>query len=247
MSGFPFAPANTQREAIDTAYRLYDFLPLPVETFLHTGFNLAASLKEPEAVAVVAERVERVLDMNRHPHRRVDFFCYYNSGHVARHHPGRTQVQSMKPHQMERDCNLFLPSDAKERGVGATLHWLPPAFVRCGGAPQPGAILCNQADMDRIHVYDIQTMSWRHVRLALNSIPNDFVGEVDWSSGEDCPWWLWLANVGQVRDIVDHGIFHVTARVLYDGSRAIIVTSTAGEFRITTDNRTGKMVVAPPV
>ena len=136
--------ATSEREAINSAYALCSWLPLPAEAIVSPGFNLAAALGQPTAVAVVAERVQRVPDTNRAPKERVDFFCYHGTGDVSRHHPGRTAKESMRPHYMNLGCNLFQTSVAHRVEVGAALHQKPPGITERADAPQLGATGASQ-------------------------------------------------------------------------------------------------------
>ena len=137
--------ATTPREAIDKAYSLADYLPLPVQAFV--DFDILPTLgatggagqpAEGAVEAVVAERIPRVPDNNRPPSCHVDFFMYCRNGDVIRHHPGRTARSTMHPHAMPSGSVLFSLAQAQEIGVGASFHLRPPGRAADAGAPQPG-------------------------------------------------------------------------------------------------------------
>ena len=68
--------------------------------------------------------------------------------------------------------------------------------------------------------------------------------ELDWSNGEDFPWWVWLANTGWMRDVSNDGITGVRLKV--EGNvRCVIVDSVRGTYRISADHN-GKPIVNPP-
>ena len=49
--------------------------------------------------------------------------------------------------------------------------------------------------MNAMCKYDIQQNGWNRVNQTLLELgPED--QELDWSNGEDFPWWVWLANTG---------------------------------------------------
>ena len=221
--------AKTPREAMDQACRLYAHLPLPAEAFVNEPVcQLRNHFGAQTALQVVAEKVPRVPDTNRAPQARVDFFCYYADGRVVRHHPGRNDAQDMQPHTMHPGCNLYYLPDAREEGVGAVLHRYAPGFMPDAGAPQPGVMLCSRADMNRLCTFDVQTLAWRHIRGALDTLPA-VAGEVDWSDGAAFPCWVFLARKGKIHDIVGDGIFRVRA-VVQGNIRGIIVTTTTGQY-----------------
>ena len=241
------------REAIDGACnQYYAYLPLLTATF--TNFDVAEALGERGAI-VVAEQVVRVPDPNRPPANRVDFFCYRVNGDVVRHHPGRSEVQSMKPHSMPLGSFCFQMALAAEQGVGACLHARPPRLVQwrnrrlldqnAAGAAQPGEPphhLATRADLDALCGYDIQCVNWKAVREKLFGLP-DHDHTVNWSDGSHFPWWVWLANTGAVRDVVNDGVTAVELEVR-NGNKCVLVHSGQGPFRLSCNAR-GKMVIDP--
>ena len=208
--------ATTPREAIDKAYSLADYLPLPVQAFV--DFDILQALgatggaRQPAVVveAVVAERIPRVPDNNRPPSCRVDFFLYCRNGDVIRHHPGRTAGSSMHPHSMPSGSVLFSLAQAQEIGVGASLHLRPPGRAVDAGAPQPGEVLCTRGDVDESCSYDVQMWSWRRVREILLQ-PREEEDQLDISDGHLFPWWLLLGGSGRQRPLLDRGVTHVVA------------------------------------
>ena len=215
--------ATTPREAIDKAYSLVDYLPLPVQVFV--DFDILPAFGAPgDAVqAVVAEKIPRVLDNNRAPSCRVDFFVYCLNGDVMRHHPGRDEQSSMRPHSMPSGSVLFSLAQAQEIGVGASLHLRPPGRAADAGASQPGVVLCAREDVDKSCDYDVQMVSWRRVR-EIYLQPREEGTEVDISDGHLFPWWLLLGGAGKQRSLIDRGI----TRVVVSG-RTLVVTLLDGE------------------
>ena len=207
----------------------------------------------------MAEVVVRVPDPNRAPSKRVDFFCYKVNGDVVRHHPGRSKAQNMKPHCMPLGSLCFHMADAAQQGVGASLHAQPPRMVQSTnhppgaaqpaasqpGVPQPGNppghLLATREDLEQLCVFDINSVNWRAVREALRVLP-PYDHTVDWSDGSLFPWWVWLANEGVLRDVVNDGVAGVELQVA-DGNKCVVVHSVRGEFRLSC--RSGKMVITP--
>ena len=215
--------AKTPREAIDKAYSLADYLPLPIQAFVDSDIARVLDAASGDVEAVVAERIPRVPDNNRPPACRVDFFVYCRNGNVIRHHPGRTPGTSMHPHSMPSGSALFSLAQAKEIGVGASLHLRPPGRAADAGAPQPGVVLCTLADVDKCCPYDVQMVTWRRVRDCLQRRQEET--EVDISDGHLFPWWLMLGGTGRQRRLLDTGV----TRVVASGS-TLAVTLLDGEI-----------------
>jgi hypothetical protein len=256
---------HTLREAIDAASgALYPHLPLLTAAF--TNFDVAEALGEQGAI-VVAEEVVRVPSPNRPPWNRVDFFCYKENGDVVRHHPGRSRAHDMRPHCMPLGNLCFLMADAARQGVGRSLHAQPPRMVQWTNPPlaahhppgaaqpgdgqpgvaqpgnPPGHLLATREDLDQLCVYDLQSVNWKAVREALRVLPpHDHT--VDWSDGSHFPWWVWLANTGVLRDVVNDGVAGVELEVV-DGNKCVIVHSVGGSFRLSQGPQNGKMVIRP--
>ena len=158
-------------------------------------------------------------------------------------------------------------ADAARQGVGRTLHAQPPRMVQWTnpplaahhppGAAQPGDgqpgvaqpgnpavhLLATREDLDKLCVYDLQSVNWRAIREALRLLPSHN-HTVDWSDGSHFPWWVWLANTGALRDVVNDGIAGVELEVL-DGNKCVIVHSVGGTFRLSQGPQNGKMVIKP--
>ncbi len=235
--------SDTLRSTIDAAYdTFYEFLPLLTSTF--TTIDIAQELGEPGAV-VVAERIVRVQDPNRHQKNRVDIFCYKTNGDVVRYHPGTTARTSMKPHHMHFGSLLFSVRDAALEGVGAALHKKPPGMValesaspRAGGS-HPGfaspsvrtdLLLATPAHLEQLCTYDVHCVNWGLVCEELRLLPN-VDRTVDWSDGSIFPWWVWLANTGKVHDVVNDGISRVEVSVM-GGLKCVVVHSVGGRFEL---------------
>ena len=153
----------------------------------------------------------------------------------------------------------FQFADAAQQGMGASLHALPPRMVQWPnspllahnlfGAAQPGGgqpgghLLATREDLEQLCVYDIQSVNWRAVREALRQLPLDD-HTVDWSDGSHFPWWVWLANTGLWRDVVNDGVAGVELEVA-NGQRSMVVHSVRGDFRLSLSVRTGKPVISP--
>ena len=256
-----FPMAGNPRDAIDVACgALYEYLPLLCSRFCN--FDLATELGEDGAL-VVAEKVARIPDGNRAPQVRVDFFCYHDSGDVVRHHPGRTKAQSGQPHRMSPRSVLFRKATAWRLGVGAALHAEPPGVLRdahhergtdadagqLGAAADTaralefGALLATRQDMDEIYKFDVNMLNWKVAREKLAGPPDDD-RTVDWSDGVSFPWWVWLANTGQYRDVVNEGVRAVGVEVK-DEVKSIVVHSVREKFWLYAHPNTGKMQVWP--
>ena len=97
--------------------------------------------------------------------------------------------------------------------------------------------------MSTICSHDITQVNWRQAREKLWELGDDDQ-EVDWSDGQHFPWWVWLANVGWMRNVANDGITRVRLSVS-DGFRCVIVDSMRGTYRISADHN-GKPIVNPP-
>ena len=97
--------------------------------------------------------------------------------------------------------------------------------------------------MNAMCVYDIQQTNWKRVYQKLLEL-GDEDQELDWSNGEDFPWWVWLANVGWMRNVSNDGITGVRLSVA-GGFRCVIVDSLRGTYRISADCY-GRAIVRPP-
>ena len=216
--------ATSPREAMDKAYSLGDYLPLPIQAFVTEP--LVRTLVGVDVEAIVAERIPRIPDNNRPPVCRVDFFVYCRNGDVIRRHPGRTLRTTMHPHTMPFGSVLFSLAQAKEIGVGASLHLRPPGRAADAGAPQPGVVLCTRGDVEESCPYDVQMWSWLRVREMILQ-PREEEGEVDISDGHLFPWWLLLGGTGRQRPLLDRGVTHVVA-----SGRTLVVTLLDGEVAL---------------
>ena len=86
------------------------------------------------------------------------------------------------------------------------------------------------------------SVNWRAVREALRVLP-PYDHTVDWSDGSLFPWWVWLANTGVKRDVVNDGVKGVELQVA-DGKKCVVVHSVQGVFRVSC-TPSGKMVITP--
>ena len=234
-----FRKYRTARDAMNGAYALSKHLPLRADTL--TTLDLATDFGEEGAI-VVAEKVSRVPDPNRGGDSRVDFFCYKANGDVVRHHPGRCAKQDMRPHRMPWGSVLFDRAAASSAGVGSALHARPPGLLGVATCTA-GTVLADRAAMSELCPFDVKSVNWKLVREALRVLPSED-HTVDWSDGALFPWWVWLANTGTLRDVVNNGVRSVHLEVR-NGEKSVVVRSVAGEFRLWQDARYGKLVVTP--
>jgi len=228
--------ATTPRGAIDKAYWLQDYLPLPVQAFVDC--DLVAALCDTSGAgqvaqrtvhAVVAEKIPRIPDHPCSPRVRVDFFVCCCNGDVIRYHPGIKAKTTMRPHVMPFGSLLFSFGQAKDIGVGASLHLRPPRRVLDAGASQPG-VLCTHGGVDECCAYDVQMWTWRRVQQVLPEPGQQ--GQVDVSDGQLFPWWLLLGGTLQGRFVLDRGV----TKVVVSG-RAIILTVLDGQVSLFSDTR----------
>ena len=211
--------ATGPREAIDIAYWLGDYLPLPIQAFVNS--DIVRKLVGVDVEAIVAERIPRIPDNNRPPVCRVDFFVYCRNGDVIRRHPGRTLRTTMHPHTMPFGSVLFSLAQAKEIGVGASLHLRPPGRAPDALFPQPGLALCTLSNVDESCPYDLQAVTWRRIR---EDCLQPTTHRVDISDGHLFPWWLMLGGTGRNRRLLDRGVTRVVA-----SGRTLEVTLLDGE------------------
>ena len=86
-------------------------------------------------------------------------------------------------------------------------------------------------------------MNWRAIREALRVFPvHD--PTVDWSDGSHFPWWVWLANTGVLRDVVNDGVTGVELEVA-DGNKCVVLHSVRGDFRLSLHPQNGRIVIMP--
>ena len=90
---------------------------------------------------------------------------------------------------------------------------------------------------------DINEVNWKQVREKLRKL-GDEDQELDWSDGELFPWWLWLANTGQIRDVANAGISAVRLSV-ENGFKCVVVVSVQGTYYLSMHPKHGRMVVQP--
>ena len=115
--------ATNPRQAMNRAYELAQYLPLPASAFVR--FDLGKHLTGSQPLAVVAEKVLRVRDINRPTYVRVEFFCYMPNGDVERHHPGHSRQGDMQAHVMRLGCTLAHLSSMRFRlGGRSSTHML---------------------------------------------------------------------------------------------------------------------------
>jgi hypothetical protein len=119
--------------------------------------------------------------------------------------------------------SLFRFSDAGVGGVGMALHRVPSAMV------------ARSAQLHEISHYDATGFGWRPLVHLLKEFAaggaSQSAADVDITFGGHFLWWLWLANAGDVKDVVDHGVFKI--HVSTSGAEpTILVTKSSGAFRV---------------
>ena len=87
-------------------------------------------------------------------------------------------------------------------------------------------LLATRADMEQLCVFDIQRVTWKAVREKLRALP-DHDHTVNWDDGSQFPWWVWLANKGALRDVVNAGVRGVELLVA-QGLIYVLVRSMGG-------------------
>jgi len=224
-----YARAVTARDAINLAYQLYPFLPLS-DVALTDG-SLKQMLCVNDALFVAAERISCVMDHNRPPYHRVDLFVYMPSGEVHRYHPGQTTKQDAQTQVIRLDSTTCFLDIAVHTGVGDALHRRPPDWVRTAGAPQPGQYAVTPAQLVTISKYDVQAYSHRYL-LQCMTLRYVAGGDIDITSGAAFPWWLGLATVTALQEVVRDGILEVRL-VDYYGAPALVVRNSHERVRVT--------------
>ena len=91
--------------------------------------------------------------------------------------------------------------------------------------------LANRNDMDQLFVNDVQSVNWIQVREILRALPRDD-HTVDWTDGAEFPWRVWLANTGDFRTVVEHGVRAIELQVL-NGEASVLVHNMRQTFKIT--------------
>ena len=59
---------------------------------------------------------------------------------------------------------------------------------------------------------------------------------MDWSDSSHSPWWVWLANTGVLRDVVNAGVSGVELEVAH-GNKCVVVHSVGGVYRLSVRNK----------
>ena len=127
----------------------------------------------------------------------------------------------MHPHTMPFGSVLFSLAQAKDIGVGASLHLRPPGRAADAGVPQPGWALCTLSDVDESCPYELQMVTWRRIREYVMQPTTPWV---DVNDGHLFPWWLMLGGTGRNRRLLDRGVTQVVA-----SGRTLAVTLLDGE------------------
>ena len=99
--------------------------------------------------------------------------------------------------------------------------------------------------MDQLCEYDVHMVNWGRLSKALEQVPDHYDHTEDWSDGRHFPWWVWLANTGRLRDVVNDGVAAVELEVA-NGNKSVVVHSVRGEFRLSAERQTSKMIIRPP-
>jgi hypothetical protein len=141
----------------------------------------------------------------------------------------------MKPHCMSQGSLLFDTAEAMELGVGRALHRTPAKNVQ--------QLNASREDLVQICAYDVNNTPWKLVFEALRVLP-DHDHTVNWSDGALFPWWVWLANTGKLRDVVNEGVKTVQLEVAA-GKKSVVVHSVRGIFRLSPHPDYGTMFFHP--
>ena len=112
-----------------------------------------------------------------------------------------------------------------------------------GSDPLGRFLLATREDLEHLCVYDVKSVNWEAVREALRVLP-EYNHTADWSDGSLFPWWVWLANTGVLRDVVNDGVAGVELEVAH-GNKCVLVHSVRGDFRLSVHPQTGKMAIRP--
>ena len=232
--GGAFAKQTNLRSALQCCYGpLFEHLPLLLTDIVTPSCDLGL-LAAPRESVVVAEKVPRVLDINRPGQCRVDFFVYEAGGEVVRHHPGGSRKLDMTPHRMRNGSSVFLVAAAVADGVGAALHRMPPAWAEqlnsLSPVPtfRPAVTRVNMAD---IAVYDFQQCNWKRIASMLSQV-EDAKCPLNFTDGEIFPWWVWLANTGQLAMVSGTGINEIWL-VVYQRQKLVLIDAETGYYQMT--------------
>ena len=68
---------------------------------------------------------------------------------------------------------------------------------------------------------------------------------VDWSDGKHFLWWVWLANTGVLRDVVNEEVARIELEVAH-GKKCVVVHHVTGEFRLPQGVGRSTVVIRPP-
>ena len=232
---------HTAREAINRAYVLYDFLPLPEEAFRRDGLKVLLNM--PQALFIAAEIVNNIPDYNRGPNNfRVDFFCYLLDGRVCRKHPGAKRSQDAQGYYMPPDAGVFDCTVAAQYGAGFAMHRRPPALALANGVPQPvGTVLLTQQHLAYSR-FDHDHWPWRKFEQRLKPLLRD-QEVLDITAGHEIPWWLCFAHTVPLHGIIHDGILQVTAKSR-NQTLVLTVVTTRGRFCVRYERKTREFITA---
>ena len=232
--GGAFAKQTNLRSAMQCP--LFEYLPLLLTDIVTPSCDLGL-LAAPRESVVVAEKVPRVQDINRPGQCRVDFFVYEAGGEVVRHHPGGSRKLDMTPHRMRNGSSVFLVAAAVADGVGAALHRMPPAWAEQMNSLSPVHDLrpaVTRANMADIAVYDYQQCNWKRIGSMLSGV-QDARCPLNFTDGEIFPWWVWLANTGQLAMVSGTGVNEIWLVVVDAGGqrdKLVLVDTETGYYQI---------------
>ena len=119
-------------------------------------------------------------------------------------------------------------------------------MVPSNGAPQPTAMVASSVQLKEISHYDATGFGWLRVVHFLTEFAasgaSQSAADVDITSGDHFPWWLWLANTGAINTVVDNGVFSI--HVSTSGVEpCTLVTSSGGAFRVFSSGRRQRMLI----
>ena len=127
---------------------------------------------------------------------------------------------------------MFTLHAASAVGVGDALHQMPPAWTARHNslAPSQGGIAVTREQMQQIAKYDTNMNCWRHILPILGGIEDSCL-PVNLTSGEVFPWWVWMANTGQLETASGNGVLEIHL-VKLDQTRHLIVARQDGYTKI---------------
>ena len=181
--------------------------------FLDMRVEALTGHKFCDTCAISLEIVHRVENGNILQRPRIDYFVYFQQGHIVRCHPGSCTKQDAKPHVMTNNTCLLLREHLPRVGAGQCLHRVPPGTVANRCAPQPpagydnGQYFALDFDLSKtVCGYDAKSYGWSTARKFLETCQCPAESTIALTDGELWPWWLWMSNTGKIASVTGEGI-----------------------------------------